>query len=105
MAATKATKIVVYQDLAQLSIDRDIGIAVTSLCLGVRILESGFKMFIHSTMEDLPLERQKIWETVTKSENIPIMSEHIIDVENSPRKTLEDKVDQCDAYIGVFHKK
>jgi hypothetical protein len=33
------------------------------------------------------------------------MAEHIIDVKNSPLKTLENKVDECDAHIGVFHKK
>ena len=68
-------------------------------------MESGYKMFISSTMDDLQLERQKISNEITNSENIPIMAERIIEVKDSPRKTIEKKVDQCDAYIGVFHIK
>lgn len=68
-------------------------------------MNSGYRIFVSSTMEDLKLERQKIASEITNSENIPIMAERIIEVENTPRKTIESKVDQCDAYIGVFHKK
>ncbi len=68
-------------------------------------MESGYRIFISSTIDDLQLERQKISNEITNSENIPIMAEGIIEVKDSPRKTIEKKVDQSDAYIGVFHKK
>jgi hypothetical protein len=35
----------------------------------------------------------------------PIMAEYTIDVIHSPREALEKLIDNCDAYIGVFHKK
>jgi hypothetical protein len=65
----------------------------------------GYKIFISSTMDDLQKERHKIAHEVTRSANIPIMAENMFDVINTPRKALEKKVDECNGYIGVFHKK
>ena len=68
-------------------------------------LGSGYKIFISSTMEDLREERFKIAMEVMRSENMPIIAEHMINVLDTPRKALEKKVDECDGYIGVFHKR
>jgi hypothetical protein len=62
-------------------------------------------MFISSTMDDLKEERKKIEEIVTESGNRPILAERIFDVENTPRKVIEKRVDECDCYIGILHEK
>ncbi|MGC2668604.1 MAG: DUF4062 domain-containing protein, partial [Candidatus Nitrosopolaris sp.] len=65
----------------------------------------GFRIFISSTMDDLQEERHKIAIEIMKSENVPIMAEYMINVLDRPRGALEKKVDGCDGYLGVFHKK
>src|SRR5712691_2349248 len=57
-------------------------------------------------MEDLEEERRKIANEVMRSQNVPIMGEYTIDViYTPPREAIEKLFDNCDAYIGVFHKK
>jgi hypothetical protein len=56
-------------------------------------------------MQDLELERKAVADVIVHSENVPIMAEYITDVQNTPRKVIEDKVKGCDAYIGIFHKR
>jgi hypothetical protein len=63
------------------------------------------KIFISSTMEDLQFERRTVADIIVRSENVPIMAENITDVQNTPRKVIEDKVKECDSYIGIFHKR
>jgi hypothetical protein len=62
------------------------------------------KIFISSVMNDLNEVRKKISVTVVESENVPIMAENFVNVTNSPRYVIESKVDECDAYIGIFDK-
>jgi len=63
------------------------------------------KIFISSTIDDLQVERKKIADVIVQSENLPIMSENIIDVKKTPRKVIEEKIKECNGYIGIFHKK
>ena len=56
-------------------------------------------------MNDLLPQRKKIAQIITDSQNIPVLAEKIIDVENTPLMTIEQAVDSCEAYIGVFHKR
>jgi hypothetical protein len=69
------------------------------------VVDLGYRIFISSTMDDLEEERHKIAIEVMRSENVPVMAEYMINVLDRPRGALEKKVDGCDGYIGVFHKR
>jgi Domain of unknown function (DUF4062) len=64
-----------------------------------------YKIFISSTIDDLREERLKIGIEVMKTENVAFLAEYFMDVHDFPRVALEKKVDECDGYIGIFHKK
>lgn len=49
--------------------------------------------------------RRNVADAVVNSQNIPIRAEETIHVLKSPRKVIEDLVDGCDGYVGIFHKK
>jgi hypothetical protein len=72
--------------------------------LNVRLIWA-YKIFISSTMDDLKKEREDIALEVFLSQNFPIIAERVINVIDSPRGTLEKLVDECDGYIGVFHRR
>jgi hypothetical protein len=69
------------------------------------VVDLGYRIFISSTMDDLEEERHKIAIEVMKSENVPIMAEYMINVLDRPRGALEKKVEGCNGYIGIFHKR
>jgi hypothetical protein len=54
--------------------------------------------------DELRPVRANIAQIITKYEHVPIMAEDFIGFK-TPKKIIEDKVDACDAYIGIFHYK
>lgn len=48
------------------------------------------RIFVSSVMRDFEHERRAIAEAITKSENVPVFAEAIIDVTRNPRKVIED---------------
>jgi|GEM_PF-1731451 hypothetical protein len=52
-------------------------------------------------MNDLKDLRKKVADIITESENTPIMAENVMDL-GSPKEVIEKKIDECDAYLGIF---
>ena len=48
--------------------------------------------------------RAKVAQIITENEHVQIRAENFISFK-TPKKIIEDKVDTCDAYIGIFHYK
>jgi hypothetical protein len=67
-------------------------------------LTEACKIFISSTMDDLKDLRKNVADIITKSENVPIMAENIVDV-GSPKEIIEQKLDECDCYLGIFDRR
>jgi hypothetical protein len=49
--------------------------------------------------------RRKIAEIVSQTENVPVMAENMMPVDRSPKEAIEARLDECDCYIGIFHKR
>ena len=66
---------------------------------------NAYRILISSVMDDyLKPIRKRIAEIVTKNYHVPVMAEDIVDV-NIPKETIENIVNSCQAYIGVFHSR
>jgi curved DNA-binding protein CbpA len=52
-------------------------------------------------MNDLKDLRKKVADIITESENTPIRAENVMGL-GSPKEVLEKKIDDCDAYLGIF---
>ena len=48
--------------------------------------------------------RKKVADIITESENVPIMAENIMDIGN-PKEIVEQKIDDCDCYLGIFDRR
>jgi hypothetical protein len=55
-------------------------------------------------MDDLKDVREKILRTIIQTENLPIMAENFMET-GSPKEVIETKIDECDCFIGILHKK
>ena len=52
--------------------------------------------------EELKPINKKVAKIIQDYEHVPIMAENFIG-SGTPKKMIEDKVDECNAYIGIFH--
>lgn len=55
-------------------------------------------------MNDLKVLRKKVADIIIESENMPIMAEFIMEI-GSPKEIIEEEIDACDCYLGIFDKK
>lgn len=67
-------------------------------------MAEAYKIFISSTMNDLKDLRKRVADIITESENVPIMAENIMDI-GSPKEIIEQKIDNCDCYLGIFDRR
>jgi hypothetical protein len=54
--------------------------------------------------DELKPIREKVAEIIQDFEHVPIVAENFIGLD-TPKKVIEDKIDECNAYIGIFHQK